>query len=190
MTPNLTSARKAIEAELLHAKQGMEFYSSRVEALEAALTQLESVDMDGAQDDSESRRPAGRSGTAGAKRGRKPRAASEAATQGAPRAARKGKAAGARKKVAGRNGSAETLPTTGLDFWVRLVTEEPRTAVEIANAAAREIGLGEDQKDQIQKLKQRVAPALTALVSAGKVKDSGAGRERRFFRSGDQGDEA
>jgi len=189
MTPNLTSARKAIEAELLHAKQGMEFYSSRVEALEAALTQLESVDMDDAQDDSEPRR-AGRRGTAGAKRGRKPRAASDAATQGAPRAARKGKAAGARKKAAGRNGSADALPTTGLDFWVRLVTDEPRTAVEIANAAAREIGLGADQKDQIQKLKQRVAPALTALVSAGKVKDSGAGRERRFFRSGGQGDEA
>lgn len=43
---NLSSARQAIQAELQHAKQGAEFYQSRVAALEEALEKLDTVDAE------------------------------------------------------------------------------------------------------------------------------------------------
>jgi hypothetical protein len=190
MTSNLTSARQAIQAELSHARQGMAFYSARVEALETALSQLESVEGD---DTAQARRKR-RSSAEGsikkggvAKRGRASRSAHNG--NGADRAAGEDSAMGQRGRRAGRKAGAskraqggDALPTTGTDFWLQLVTEEPKSAVEIANAAAEAIGLKPEQKDKIQKLKQRVAPALATLVSAQKIRDSGAGRARRFFR--------
>jgi len=191
MTPNLTSARQAIQAELSHARQGVAFYSARVEALETALNQLESVEGDEAAPARKTRAKSanGRS-AASSGRGRKPRAAksdeapaARGAAKGLARQQKGGQRAARTKGKEGRGGQDSGLPTTGTDFWLRLVTDEPRTAVEIANAAAQEIGIKPEQKEQIQKLKQRVAPALATLVSAQKVQDTGAGRERRFFKA-------
>ncbi|HYD96260.1 MAG TPA: hypothetical protein VEC01_13105 [Noviherbaspirillum sp.] len=186
MTPNLASARKAIQAELSHARQGIEYYSQRVEALETALSQLESVDID-AEDAGESkkRKAATRSDkqAGAAKRGRKPRAQADAGATATE--AGTGKRRGRKARAPDREEEAG-LPTTGADFWLNLVTDEPQSAVDIANAAVATIGLKPDQKRQIQKLKQRVAPALASLVSARKIQDTGAGRERRFFK-GEQG---
>jgi hypothetical protein len=160
MTPNLASARQAIQAELSHARQGMAFYIARVEALETALSQLESVDSDEA---------------ASRRNGKRKIAASNRRKAGEGKRERQADASS-------RSIDTEKLPTTGADFWLELVTDAPKSAVDIANAAASTLGLKPDQKNQIQKLKQRVAPALASLVSGQKVRSSGAGRERRFFR--------
>lgn len=190
MTPNLASARQAIQAELLHARQGMEFYSARVEALETALTQLESVEGEETAPGKGRRKKTPESSKSnGSRHGRKSRQAKgegeagrAAATKRASGAKREGKR-GQKARGASRSEGEGQLPTTGTDFWLQLVTEEPRSAVEIANAAAESLGLKPEQRDLIQKLKQRVAPALATLVSAQKVQDAGAGRERRFFKT-------
>lgn len=174
LTPNLTSARQAIQAELSHARQGAAFYSARVEALETALTQLESVESDDmALLDTDEDTTATRSG-AKKRAGKRGRPARKEAASPSTRA-RRG------KKAAPRGEQGE-LPTTGTDFWLELVTDEPKSAVDIANAAAAHLGLGDDQKTQIQKLKQRVAPALATLVSTQKIQHAGTGRQRRYFR--------
>ena len=188
MTPNLTSARQAIQAELSHARQGAAFYTARVEALETALSQLESVDTDDAsllgQDEHAATRKTGAKKKAtkqAAKRGR-PARQSAAMEEGGRRQA----ASGTQRTRGGRKASARGeqagLPTTGADFWLELVTGEPQSAVDIANSAAARLGLGPDQKTQIQKLKQRVAPALATLVTSKKIQHEGAGRQRRYFR--------
>lgn len=173
LTPNLTSARQAIQAELSHARQGAAFYTARVEALETALTQLESVDTDDMAlldtDEDTSARTVTKK-RAG-KRGRPARKAASGTTTRARRS----------KKAAAKGDQAE-LPTTGTDFWLELVTDEPKSAVDIANAAAAHLGLDAEQKTQIQKLKQRVAPALATLVATQKIQHAGAGRQRRYFR--------
>lgn len=188
MTPNLNSARQAIQAELSHARQGAAFYAARVEALESALSQLEIVDSDDvALLEQEERKPASKPGAKknAGRRGRPARKAAEPETArrqpaGAPaQRAKRGRKAAARGEESG-------LPTTGTDFWLALVSDEPLSAVEIANAAAAHLGLGPDQKTQIQKLKQRVAPALATLVANQKIQHEGAGRQRRYFRSNNQ----
>jgi hypothetical protein len=155
MTPNLKLARQAVATELNFAKQGMAYYLSRVEALEQALDQLESVST-GHTEPAKTKTAAGRKGKAAQPKDR-------------PRMK-----AGARE---GRN-----FPTTGGDFWLELITDQPQSAVDIANAAAVVLGFADD-KAQVQVLKQRVSPALNALVESKKVKDAGAGRERRFFKA-------
>lgn len=186
MTPNLASARQAIQAELSHARQGIAYYAARVEALETALSQLETVDSDEPVSTRQGKRKGakGKAAKAGTGRGRKPRSTAQGATAASAAAASSASGKGKRGRKAGtsrRSDEGGALPTTGTDFWLKLVTDEPKSAVDIANAAASEIGLAPDQKELIQKLKQRVAPALTSLVSSGKIQDTGAGRERRFF---------
>ena len=78
--------------------------------------------------------------------------------------------------------NADSLPPTGGDFWLNLVSDQPQSAVDISNAAITALSIAPEQKGRIQKLKQRVSPALASLVSSQKIKDSGAGRERRFFK--------
>lgn len=166
MASNLDSAKQAIEAELSHARQGVAYYADRVKALESALQQLESVEGNARAATAKPRTRAKYAKGNGAKRGRKPRAAQ--AENGTRRRASAG------------------LPSTGSDFWLDLVNDQPRSAVDIANAAIEALGIKPDQKAEILKLKQRVSPALSGLVSAQKIKDAGAGRERRFFRNGNQ----
>lgn len=181
MASNLQSARQAIKAELSYAKQGAAYYEARVEALETALHQLDNVEGDAPANSSTARAGTeGRKANGGA-RLRRARAANGAAGQHA------GEAKRGRKRAASKQ--ANDVPATGGDFWLRLVSEQPRSAVDIANAAIETLGIEPDQKDQIQKLKQRVSPALAGLVSAHKIKDSGAGRARRFYKA-DQPDAA
>jgi hypothetical protein len=171
MISNLKSARQAIEAELSHAKKGIAYYTARVEALESALHQLENVEGNGAT----AKAPKARAGGMKLRRGRK-----ASAGNGAHRAAANGAARQGRKAV--RRGGTDSLPVTGGEFWFSLVSDEPRSAVDISNAAISALGIKPEQKIQIQKLKQRVSPALATLVSTQKIKDSGSGRERRFFK--------
>jgi hypothetical protein len=183
MVSNLRSARQAIKAELAHAMQGMAFYTSRVEALESALEQLDNVEDTGASSNGkQSRAKSADQKTAGARRGPKPRAAEAASTKASAKQKVAGKKRGAKtKSAAGANGAGE-LPATGGDFWLNLITEEPQSAAEISNAAISALGFTPNKK-QITKLKQRATPTLNTLVAAQKIKDTGAGRDRRFFKT-------
>lgn len=192
MVSNLKSARHAIEAELSHARQGSAYYAARVEALEIALHQLDNVEAPVAAPAKRQKykgKAGGQNATATRGRGlhrmaRKKGASQASDANDAPAVRGKG---GARKKaraagVATANG-AEGLPTTGAEFWLNLINDQPQSAVDISNAAIATLGIKPEQKREIQKIKQRVAPALASLVATQKIRDSGAGRERRFFKT-------
>jgi hypothetical protein len=182
MVSNLRSARQAIEAELEHARKGMDFYESRVAALQTALQQLENVEnTDVSPNGRKHKTKATSQKGAGAKRGSAARAATGAAESATRQKAAGAKRAGKGKSAAGAHGASE-LPATGGDFWLNLITEEPRSAAEISNAAISSLGVPLN-KDQIAKLKQRATPTLNTLVASQKIKDMGAGRERRFFKT-------
>lgn len=156
---SLKFARDVIRAELQNAKQGLAFYAERVQQLEIALQQIESFN--------------GRGKTITAPR----------ATENNARTKKRGngKTQVQRSYSASRsNGFA--LPKTGGDFWMRHVSKKPRSAVDIANAAAAALKLDpEKDTNLVRVLKSRVAPALQNLVNANRVHDQGTGRERRFF---------
>lgn len=176
MISNLKSARRAIEAEMSYAKEGAAYYLARVEALENTLHQLESVDT-------------GLKGTIGDTKApaktkrinRRNVQQRSGATNSSTKQPSKTKP-GAKKASANRENGVDNLPPTGKDFWFELVSGQPQSAVDIANAAISALGIRPDQKKQIQKIKQRVSPALANLVATQKIKDSGSGRARRFFR--------
>ena len=149
---SLSSAKEAIKAELAHVRQGAEYYQSLASALEEALAKLESVESEG---------------TEPTRRGRKPGTARKAAKRGRP-AGRPAKSSG------------EKLPTTGMDFWLKLISDEPKSASDILHAAVSELGI-EPTGDQMKKLSQRQTYALNTLVKENKIADSGARRTRRFF---------
>lgn len=148
---NLKAAREAIESELQHVEEGIEFYQMRAEALRLALEQLSSAEGAEPTSKPKARKTTGKKAS-GAKRGRKPKGA----------------------------GTGNELPSTPSEYWMQFITEEPRSAVEIANAAIAALGFSPNQ-EQAKKMKQRAAPALTALLSSKQIKDTGAGRQRRFF---------
>ena len=156
---NLESARAAIEAELSHAKNGLQYYHSRIEALESMLGQLAGF-QGGATV------PASRG-----KRGPKPGKASVKAARPEKGLRRKGE-----RKI-----NSSGLPFTGGDFWESLVLDEPRSFPDILEAAIGKLEF-EPTKPQVQKLSGRMIFAINALVKTGKIRDSGSGRARRFFK--------
>lgn len=151
---NLKSAKDALIAEIEHVRQGLEFYQSRIQALEQALATLSS--LDGVE-------------TAGAKgkRGRKS-AVGEA-----------GDTAGPKKRASKR--SDTSLPATGKEFWMGLITSEPQSAREVLEAAVKALGIS-PSKDELKKLAQRQANALHMLIKDKAISDTGTGRDRRFLR--------
>lgn len=158
---SLKFARDVIRAELQHAKQGLAYYEERVQQLESALQQVDSLNGP-------------------AKTKTAPKTTEKKARVKQQRVVRPERKV--RQSSSGRNGSA--LPKTGGDFWMRYVSKRPKSAVDIANAAAAALKLDpEKDKDLVRVLKSRVAPVLQSLVVAGRVQDQGTGRERRFFVS-------
>ncbi len=152
---NLESARASIEAELTHAKQGAAHYQARITALENTLSQLASISTPAKASSAATKRPAP-----------------------APHKAAKAKAA----KVAKKSKRDDGLPSTGGDIRTNLITTTPQSNVDILNAAVASMGIAPN-KDQIKKLNQRLTFALNALVNTKQIKDSGKGRERRFFKN-------
>jgi hypothetical protein len=152
---NLNSARQALKAELDHARKGAAFYESRVVALEDALDKIDSVESGNhkASDPAKLRKPAS-----------------------ASRQAKPGRKAGGRTA-----GNGATLPSTGRDFWPNLITAEPRSAREILDAAIKALNIA-PSKEQLKKLTQRQTSALHNMIKTNVIADSGAGRERRFFK--------
>jgi len=154
---NLKSARQSIEAEIRHAEQGIAYYQSKVDALRAVLEQLQSAEGETAAPASRSRKAS--AGTV--KRGRKP----------------KSRAAG-KRSTSGVRGSS--LPRMTRDFWLGFIGQEPRSAIEIINAAIASFDPALNA-DQSKKVKQRATQALQALLTSKQIKDVGSGRQRRYF---------
>jgi hypothetical protein len=170
---SIASAKTAVQEELNQAKKGATFYQARIQALEAALAQLENID--GARE-----KPT---------RGRKKKVSAAIATPKAPKrkpgrlakAAKTTRAVKTPKAKSSKATGKSGLPSTGGDFWMSLITEEPQSGPEIVKAAVVQIGHKLSVDDR-KKLANRLTPGLNALVAQGKIQDSGTGRERRFFR--------
>src|SRR5690606_30912577 len=146
---NLAKARQAIRAELHHAEQGVAYYQKRVDALRAALEQLEHSDN--------------------------PQVTAQKNSRAAATTNQGGKRAGKRKTASSRQG----LPKTSQEFWLGFISQQPKTAAEIANAAVASLDFAPTAQ-QAKQLKSRLAPTLQALLKAKKVQDSGSGRDRKY----------
>jgi hypothetical protein len=166
---NLESARAAIQAELSQAKQGLAYYQSHVAALEGTLAQLAAIggQRGAAAVESKTGKRTQKVEAAAAVKGRRGRP---------PKAGKVGKTKEA-KVVKG----AHELPFTGGDYWTDLVTSEPQSAVEILRASVARLGF-EPSPEQIKKLQQRMVFVLNAAAKDKKIKNSGSGRARRFFK--------
>lgn len=149
---NLGPAKAAIKTELSHARQGVAYYQSMVTALEEALERLDRVGSEGGK------APSGKISTTVKVKGRP---------------GRKPRSAGGEK--------GGELPSTAKNFWVDLVDTQPKSAVDVVNAAVEKLGFTPN-KEQIKNLSQRATYALTTMVKSGEISDSGRGRARRFFR--------
>ena len=152
---NLGSAKDAIKAELKHAREGVSYYQSLVTALEEALARLDSVGPETAK--APGRKVAAAEKPGRGRRGRKPRALNGAGSEG-------------------------ELPGTRKEFWVDLIDADPKSAVDVVNAAVDKLGF-KPSRDQVKKLSQRATYALNTMVKSGEISDSGSGRARRFFRA-------
>lgn len=147
---NLKAACQTIEAELQHAEEGIAYYQSKAEALRAALQQLQAAE--------------------GSTSGR----TSQGARTATPIQKKRGRKAGATGK------HNRSLPRMNRDFWLNFISQEPRSAIEIINAAIASFDPALDA-DQSKKIKQRATQALQALLSEKQIKDVGTGRQRRYF---------
>jgi hypothetical protein len=172
MTSNLELARKAIEAEIGLAKQGLAYYQAQVTALETTLGQLRNFGNAAVVATKGKREPKGEKAApeAQARRGRPPKAAKPVKVTKAPKEAKARSAKG-----------AHDLPFTGGDYWFDLVTSEPQTAKDILKASVAGLGF-EPTPEQVKKLQQRMVFVLNSLVKTKKIQDSGVGRERRYFK--------
>ncbi|HEY8607986.1 MAG TPA: hypothetical protein VIM12_12805 [Noviherbaspirillum sp.] len=155
---NLQTAKRAIEAELDHARQGLTYYQSRVEALEAAIGQLE--DVEGA--------------IASQPRSARPGRQKHASTKTTGAKAAKGPGRPQKRAEA-------DLPATGMEFWPTVIGSDPMAASEVLAAAVKSLGIT-PTREQEKRLAQRQANALSILTRKGVVSSSGSGRSRRYFR--------
>ena len=169
---NLDDAKAAIEAEIVHSRQGMAHYANRIESLTAALEQLSEMNNDptSVKQGKVGRPKLSNSPVVPTKPGKASKVIPEKAT--------------AKKESKAKTGSKDEnpLPFTGGDYWPNLLSEQPMSGSEILQKVISSLSFT-PSKDQIQKLSQRMTFALNSLVKAGTIQDSGSGRERRFFRN-------
>lgn len=98
---------------------------------------------------------------------------------GSPSAARQDR----KEQAIGKRAPSAILPETGLRFWLKHITKRARSAPQIALAAAASLQVDPDKdREAFKMLKNRIGPALKALVSSSQIEDSGSGRERRYFK--------
>lgn len=153
---NLGPAAKAVEQELNHARQGMQYYAKLVENLEGVLETLTTLDT-----------PA--TGTRTRTR-----------TAAAP-AKVKGKTADTPKATATKGAKQSKLPSTGKDFWPTLLTDTPQPASEVLKAAINALGIKPDADDR-KKLTQRMSNALSVMAKNGDIKAEGSARARLYSK--------
>jgi hypothetical protein len=173
---SLNSAKEAIKAELAHVRQGAEYYQNLANALEEALEKLESVDFDEPQERQSGRRATGKRAAKSAD------GAVSTGKRGPGRPAGKSTGKVGRPSKSASSGG-QRLPKTGMDFWMQLISGEPKSAGDILNDAISQLGLQPDG-DQKKKLVQRQTYALNTLVKENRIADEGSRRTRKFFVRG------
>ena len=153
---NLKIARQTIEAELKHVEQGIAFYQTKAAALQAALEHIEYAES-------------------GSRKNASQREAASILYSGPVAAAprKRGRKSGTRK-------AGSKLPRMTRSYWMDFISHEPKTAVDIVNAAIASFDT-ELEPDQVKKMKQRSTQALQALLGSKQIKDVGSGRQRRYF---------
>jgi hypothetical protein len=107
---NLNSAKQALRAELQHARQGAAFYQARADALEEALSKIDSVET------------------------------SEPAPHGRRAAHKAAPATGRRRAGRPKATQKNTLPPTGKAFWLGVINSQPQSARDILEGAVRALG--------------------------------------------------
>jgi len=169
---NLESAKASIHSELEQARLGAEHYAKRVASLEDMLRQLSA--FEGTSTSSEAPK----------KRGRKP--GSKVAQPAKAKRARpaKAKASSVEGEVAApgktKPSGKKSLPSTKGSFWKDQVTTEPKSWSDILDGAIANLNIS-PSAEQRKKLQSRMIFSVNALVKAGDIKDTGTGRDRRFF---------
>lgn len=172
---NISTAKSSLHAELAHVQSGLAYYQARVEALTAAIDQLDAIgDEDDADIDLEEGLQEKKS-----RRGRKPgRAAASRASAGA--------GAGAAKKTGKRAGrqsrGASRMPSTGGDFFPNLINEQRQSMTDLLNAASAQLPF-KPTDEETRQLRSRLVAAINQMLKAGKVQDEGKGRARVYFRT-------
>ena len=166
---NLVSAKAAIEAEIAHAKEGVAHFYARVEALEKALFHIVAVDGGVLDAQPVAAAPVAKPTGKAAKSAKPAVKAEKAAATAKP------------VKAAKQTKGGSELPSIGGDYWPDLLTAEPKSSLEVLDAAVVKLGFT-PTKEQRQKLAGRMTFALNALVKAGRIQDFGKGRDRRFFK--------
>lgn len=152
---NLGSAAKAVEQELMHAREGMQYYARLVENLEGVLETLTAIDA--------------------------PATGARTKTRKASSSKAKGKTAGKSKAIAAKGKKGSGLPPTGKDFWPTLLTDTPQPASEVFKAAINALGIEPDADDR-KKLIQRMSNALSVMAKSGEINAEGSARMRLYSK--------
>ena len=167
---NISTVKSALEAEIQYAKQGIAFYAARIVAIEHIIIQLDELRADAGAP----------SITATAKRG-KAHSASLPTASDVARSIKPSKAAKGAKSA-----RASVLPKTGNAFWQSLLSITPMSNRELLDAAITSLQIRPTTND-LQKLKQRLANAITNMTKDGAMHSAGSGRERRFTSAPNNG---
>lgn len=190
---NLQNARSRIFEVIADATSQRDHFAKIVMTLEKTLTELDSmlaVESGGRASSNKTHgetrehkpgRPAGSTkgaikevgkGTTDAKA---ENVAKPAKTEKPAKSAKLPKAGKQRAKV-----EASKLPPTRGTFWTDLLSKEPMSKVDVLNSAFIKLAVEPNPQRKAQ-LENRATGALNALVKAQQIKDTGSGRERRFF---------
>lgn len=170
---NITSAKSSLRAELAHVQSGLAYYKARVEALSAAIDQLDSIGDEGQSEMGE--------GTHMQKMRRARKSRQGGAVTAAPAAT--AKASKAKAPRAGRQGKAGSrLPSTGGDFFPNLINEQRQSMSDLLQAAATQMPF-KATAEELTQLRSRLVAAINHMLQAGKIRDEGKGRARVYFKA-------
>lgn len=152
---NIGSAAQAVKLELLHAREGMAYYTKLVENLEGVLETLTTLDS--------------------------PSTSGRAKSRTAKTAKASGKATSKAKATTTKSTRQSKLPATGKDFWPTLLTDTPQPASEIFKAAVNALGIKPSAEER-KKLAQRMSNALSVMSKNGDINAEGKHRERLYSK--------
>lgn len=163
---NIASAKSALDAEIKHAQQGLAFYAKRIATLEGmieTLVQLHSAPVTATTP----------------KASAKGKGKVKLVTTVAPEAGTD-VVVGKKVRAAKKGATSAKLPATKTEFWKSLLSETPVSNVDLLASAIAALDISPSPAD-LQKLKQRLANAITGMTKDGSMLAEGTGRARRFF---------
>jgi hypothetical protein len=167
---NISTAKSSLHAELAHVQSGLAYYQARVEALTAAIDQLETI---GDEEDADIGMEEAMHEPK-ARRGRRGRRA------GASRASA-GTARKAAKRAGRQSRGASRMPATGGDFFPNLISDQRQSMTDLLHAAAGQLPF-KPTDEEMRQLRSRLVASVNQMLKAGKVHDEGKGRERVYFK--------